>query len=247
MEDSFKEYLEKLKKQMESLSPDKANVLSNFKRPFFYLKIKRVLGRIEKRIREYEPLYSLPKMKIRLSFKEELSASCRINIQKREIILRVSIRLKNRKGIKELERSIAHELMHLWIGLDLPTGKTINLPQYEPLIKNIGFYRGRNYPLRYKLCCFLHQQVIIGKIGQKLMHIDGYDDMWFTGGRNPFVNFEEMLVVYAVMKLFKDTIDYYPFLKKAFEENYDDKKLLLFIDKEMPHIRLAIEKLVNEF
>jgi len=244
--DPLEEYLEKLKKQIEILSPDKAGILSNLIRPFFYLKIRRILKSIEKKIKEHEPSYILPEMRICLTFKEELNASCNVDIKK-GVTLRVNKNLKNKKNKKILERSIAHELMHLWIGFDLSTGRSINLPQHEPFIKRIGFYRGKNYSLRYQLCCFLYQQVMLGKIGQKIMYVDGYDDMWFKGGRNLFENFEEMLVHYAVMRLFKDPIDYYPFLKKAFDENYDDKKLLTFTDQEMPHIRRAVERLVSEF
>lgn len=247
MENCFEEYSKKLREEIKRNAPERRGISSNLIRPFFYLKIKRVLKKIEKRIKEIDFSYKLPIMKIRLTFKEHLGASCSIDDRKDKIILRVNARLKKRSNSLEFERSLAHELMHLWIGFDLPTGKTLNLPQNEPFIKEIKFYVGKPYKLRYKLCCFLYQQVMIGNIGKKMMHIEGYDDIWFRGGRNPFVNFEEMLVTYAVMKLFGDPIDYYPALKKAFKEDYEDKKLLLFIDKEMPNIRVAVEKLVNEF
>lgn len=246
MKDNFKKFSEDLRKDVERHMPEKANIMSNFLRPLFYFKIRRILNKLEWKIKEIDSSYILPKMKIRLTFKEEVNASISVDIKK-GTVLRVNIHLRNRKMKGILERSIAHELMHLWIGFDLPNGKTMNLPQYEPLIKNIGFYRGKNYTLRYKLCCFLYQQVALGKVGQKMMHVEGYDDIWFRKGKNPFVNFEEMLVMYATIKLFNDPLGVYIPIKKAFDEDYDDKKLLLFIDKEMPNIRLAIEKLVNEF
>lgn len=230
----------------KDLLPERTSIWGLFRRPLFYLRIRKNLKLIENKIKKIDFQYKLPKLKIRYTFKNQVDASC-TSLKNGGILLKVNPNpdLSN----FYLLRILTHELMHIWIGFDMDTGKVRNMPADNPLIKKVlKFYINGNYSLRYKLCCFLCQQALINKIDiNKMMHREGYDDPFFKNRRNPYIDFEEMLVVYATMKLWADPIDCYPPLKKAFDEDYDDKKLLLFIDKEMPDIRSAVEKLISQF
>ena len=80
-----------------------------------------------------------------------------------------------------------------------------------------------------------------------MININSYYDINFKGGYNPYIQFEEQLVNYTTMKIWKDDISSYPHLQEAFQKNFDDKEIFLFIEHKMPHLRFAVEHLLTNF
>src|SRR3989338_6395998 len=228
---------------MQDYTNEQVSVFDLFIYPIHYFRILKAKKIVLQKIKNIDIGFSLPKLKIRYTFVTgKAGGLCEDNGK-----WTLKINPTNTSKFDYLLRIVTHEFVHYWLGPDFRYGWKI-FPQDIPKINEIiGLYKNPSIPLRLRLFCFIYQQSKFNKKFNNLMKLNGYDDIYFKNCHNPYVNFEEQLVTYTTMKLWGDDISTYPELKKAFEQNFYDKEILLYMDDKMPHLPEAVEKLLTGF
>lgn len=213
------------------------------KKAIFYIKARNETKNIIKKIKRIDNSFSVKRLRLELTNTKHKAAT--ISIKNKKKILKLSSYAIDDDFI--MKRIITHELVHLWIGPDLRTGVNFFPQHIKGIDKHFGIYKDDKLSLRMQLCCFIYQQFKFKNRFTDLAKLDNYNDPLFHNHHNPYVNLEEILVNYVVMKLWDDDIEHYPFLKKIFKEDKVEKEILMFMDDVMPNVRLGIKKLVEEF
>jgi len=232
------DFFEKIEKENELLTENRT-VFDLFKHsPLKYFKIKKILKEVIKKFKKIDNKFTLPKIKIRYTHILGLNASIKyIN----KLFLNINPKIVD--NLHLLRESIAHEFMHFRIGSDFGLVGYKIFPEHCPNSKiSKKCYKQCNFSLRIRLYCFLYKNRF-----SNMYSLNGYFDMLFKRGINGFIHFEEVLVTYASYKLLNYDIMKNPDLKKIFDDNYYDKKLLTFMDKDLPNIRIAIENLIQKY
>lgn len=216
---------------------DTPSLIGIFKNPLPYIRFKWHLFNVKRQFKNSIPHIIFPKIKIRYVYVKN-GASKYI---KDGIIIAINPKIDNPVYIHWI---ISHEIMHCFIGPDFNTGQGLN-PQ-DCINKDNEFcYKGcNNSSLRMRLYCYLYKNAKARRIN-KLLTLEEYNDPFLKGGQNGYVNFEEILVEYATLKLLNIDKKQHPRITKIFEEDYDEKKILESMDKDLPNLQLAISNFLK--
>jgi hypothetical protein len=181
--------------------------------------VKQILPECIDIIKEIDCTFS-PKLKIKYIYDDKKSGS--IEKVNGKFILKINL---HKKTTMTLIITVLHELVHLWIGPDIETGRTVKPIKCDTRRERLFHYIERINPKNFNY------------VPEHLTYHE---------------TFEDNLVDYTILKLTCEKIDSsynmknFPLLNTCFENKTTDYFLLKKIEKYLPDVITAINTLTSE-